>query len=66
LAIEGIETLDATAHEVTEQAIGIVIKGMAQHGGQGKDGVPIDDAFMKPLTDLADKVIDVDFSASQT
>jgi hypothetical protein len=39
---------------------------MTQHGRHSKDGVPIDNALMKLVTDLADKVIDVDFGAPQT
>jgi hypothetical protein len=66
LTVEGIETLDTTAHEGTEQDVGMVVKGPAQHSGQGQDGVPIDDALMKLVTDLGDEVIDVDFGASQT
>ena len=59
-------TLDTAAHEGAEQVIGMVIKGMAQHSGQGESGVSIDDAFMEPVTDLADKVVDIDFGAAQT
>jgi hypothetical protein len=66
LAIEGIETLDATAHEGTEQDVSVMINGTAQHGGQGENGVPIDDAFVEPVAEVADKVIDVDFSTAQT
>jgi hypothetical protein len=39
---------------------------MAQHRRQGENGVPIDDTLMEPVTDLADEVVDIDFSASQT
>ena len=55
LAIGGIETLDPTAHEGTEQDLSVMVEGTAQHGGNGQNGMAIDDAFMKHVTEPADE-----------
>jgi hypothetical protein len=43
----------------------VVIEGVPQDVGEGEDGMPIDEALMKPLADVADKVIDIDLGTSQ-
>ena len=42
-----------------------VIEGVPQHVGEGKDGMAIDNALMEVVTEMADKVIDIDLGASQ-
>ena len=65
LTIEIIETLDAASHEGAQQDARVVIERVAQHGGDGEDGVAIDDALLEHLADLAHPVIDVDLGAAQ-
>jgi hypothetical protein len=43
----------------------VVIEGVPQHVGEGKDGMAIDNALMEVVTEMADKVIDIDLGASQ-
>jgi hypothetical protein len=37
----------------------VVIDRVPQDVGQGEDGMAIDNALMKPLAEVADKVIDI-------
>jgi hypothetical protein len=42
-----------------------VIEGVPQDVGEGEDGMAIDDTLMEVVTEVADKVIDIDLGTSQ-
>jgi hypothetical protein len=63
-AQEILSALDAPRHEGTEQRVGVLIKRGSESIRHGQDNLPIHNAVMEHLADLADPVIDIDLGTS--
>ena len=64
-AQEIIQALRPTAHACVQYHRSVVVKGCTEHRWDRQNDVPIDDAIMKMLTDLAHPVVHIDFGAPQ-
>src|SRR5687767_2876327 len=64
-AEEVIQAANATAHQVTQQLLGIVVKGVPEYIGHGQHNMAVDHPVMEHLTNLRDPVIDIDFGTTQ-
>lgn len=64
-AEEVIETANPTAHQVTQQRLGILVKGVPEHIGYGQHHMAVDHSVMEHLTDLCNPVINIDFGTAQ-
>ncbi len=63
-AEEIIQALHATAHQLTQQLLGMLIKRVSEDIGHRQHDVTVDDTVVQHLTDLADPVINVDFGTA--
>ena len=61
---EIVEALRPAASQRTQHDRGVLGKGRAEHRRHRQDNMPIDDAFVEDLADLADPVIDIDLGTA--
>ena len=62
--LDSIQTADATAHERTQHRLRLLIKRLPESLRHGQDDMPVDDALMQHLADLADPAVDVNCGAA--
>ena len=65
LAIEVVEALPPTPHQLIQQDFSVLVEWRAKHGRDGQDDMSIDHPLVQDLAHLAHPVIHVDFGARQ-
>jgi len=63
-ALDSIQTAGATAHERTQHRLRLLIKRLPESLRHGQDDMPVDDALMQHVADLADPAVDVNCGAA--